>query len=304
MSSREARLTGLHEQFSRRLQDLGFADEAAWTAAIIPEAARMALQEQALALEKETHANETRLAEVSRQLVEEQESASGTEPKDALLEQKTALDGQMTSLQQDIGAMRQQLAHNRQLRVQAADKLRQYQAQQQVCRHWNSLHALIGSADGKKYRNFAQGITFDMMVRHANVQLAKLSDRYLLTLDKDAPLELFVMDNYQAGEKRSTKNLSGGESFLVSLALALGLSGMASRKVRVDSLFLDEGFGTLDEETLSAALETLASLHQDGKLIGVISHVGALKERIPTQIEVIPQAHGRSHLKGPGCRGV
>jgi exonuclease SbcC len=303
LSSREARLTVLHEQFCRKLQELGFPDEDAWAAANIPEAARMALQEQALALEKETHANETRLAEVSRKLAEEQASASGTEPKDALLEQKTALDGQMTSLQQDIGAMRQELAHNRQLRVQAADKLRQYQAQQQVCQHWNSLHVLIGSADGKKYRNFAQGITFDMMVRHANVQLAKLSDRYLLTLDKDAPLELFVMDNYQAGEKRSTKNLSGGESFLVSLALALGLSSMASRKVRVDSLFLDEGFGTLDEETLSAALETLASLHQDGKLIGVISHVGALKERIPTQIEVIPQAHGRSRLKGPGCRG-
>jgi exonuclease SbcC len=100
---------------------------------------------------------------------------------------------------------------------------------------------------------------------------------------------------------RSTKNLSGGESFIVSLSLALGLSQMASRNVRVNSLFLDEGFGTLDEDALEMALETLASLRQDGKLIGVISHVAALKERIDTQIQIIPEAGGRSVLSGPGC---
>ncbi|MCB1675841.1 MAG: hypothetical protein KDI01_06095, partial [Halioglobus sp.] len=99
----------------------------------------------------------------------------------------------------------------------------------------------------------------------------------------------------------STKNLSGGESFIVSLSLALGLSHMASKNVRVDSLFLDEGFGTLDEEALDTALETLAGLQQDGKLIGVISHVPALKERISTQILVSPQTGGRSQISGPGC---
>src|SRR5690606_26579641 len=139
------------------------------------------------------------------------------------------------------------------------------------------LHDLIGSADGKKYRNFAQGLTFEHMVSHANRQLRKMTDRYLLIPDEEHPLELNVIDNYQAGEIRSTKNLSGGESFIVSLTLALGLSKMASRKVRVDSLFLDEGFGTLDEETLETALDNLAGLQQDGKLIGIISHVSVLK---------------------------
>ncbi len=110
-----------------------------------------------------------------------------------------------------------------------------------------------------------------MMIGQANRQLQKMSDRYLLVRDREQPLELNVVDGYQAGEIRSTKNLSGGESFIVSLALALGLSSMASRNVRVDSLFLDEGFGTLDEEALDTALETLAGLQQDGKLIGVIS---------------------------------
>jgi exonuclease SbcC len=139
------------------------------------------------------------------------------------------------------------------------------------------------------------------MTRHANQHLMKMTDRYLLMRDASQPLELNVIDNYQAGEIRSTKNLSGGESFIVSLALALGLSQMASRTVRVDSLFLDEGFGTLDEDTLETALATLAGLRQDGKLIGVISHVPALKERIGTQIQVIPETGGQSILIGPGC---
>ena len=105
---------------------------------------------------------------------------------------------------------------------------------------------------------------------------------------------------FRSDEIRSTKNLSGGESFLVSLALALGLSKMASQNVRVDSLFLDEGFGTLDEEALESALETLAGLRDENKLIGIISHVAALKERIPLQIEIIPGNRGTSSIKGPG----
>ena len=106
------------------------------------------------------------------------------------------------------------------------------------------------------------------MVAHANRQLEKITDRYLLVRDNEQPLELMVVDGYQAGEVRSTKNLSGGKSFIASLTLALGLSKMASPKAHVDSLFLDEGFGTLDEESLETALEPLSRLLQDGKLIG------------------------------------
>ena len=122
--------------------------------------------------------------------------------------------------------------------------------------------------------------------------------------DDSQPLELNVMDNYQAGEIRPTRNLSGGESFLVSLSLALGLSRMASSNVRVDSLFLDEGFGTLDDDALESALDTLSNLNQEGKLIGIISHVPALKERISAQIKVTPQKFGQSSLSGPGCKKI
>jgi exonuclease SbcC len=207
----------------------------------------------------------------------------------------------LKELRDIIAGLKHKLSENTAAKERIKEKQAAIEAQKKECRRWENLHELIGSADGKKYRNFAQGLTFEMMIGHANRQLQKMTDRYLLARDDAQPLELNVVDNYQAGEIRSTKNLSGGESFIVSLSLALGLSHMASKNVRVDSLFLDEGFGTLDEEALDTALETLAGLQQDGKLIGVISHVPALKERISTQIQVTPQTGGRSQISGPGC---
>ncbi len=211
------------------------------------------------------------------------------------------LEDFLKQLRDTVAGLKHRLAENRAAKERIKGKQAAMEAQKKECRRWEKLHGLIGSADGKKYRNFAQGLTFELMVSHANRQLEKMTDRYLLIRDVEKPLELNVIDNYQAGEIRSSRNLSGGESFIVSLTLALGLSKMASRKVRVDSLFLDEGFGSLDEEALDTALETLAGLQQDGKLIGVISHVNALKERIPTQIQVTPETGGRSGISGPGC---
>ena len=166
------------------------------------------------------------------------------------------------------------------------------------------LYELIGSPDGKKFRGLAQEFAFEILVAHANAQMIKMSDRYHLQRDKVNPLQLCVIDNYQSGEIRPTSNLSGGESFIVCLALALGLSKMASQRVRVDSLFLDEGFGTLDEKSLSAALSSLAALNQDGKLIGIISHVAEIKARINTQINISPASGGKSRIEGPGCQRI
>jgi exonuclease SbcC len=161
---------------------------------------------------------------------------------------------------------------------------------------WRRLYELIGSADGKKFRIFAQGLTFCLLLNHANQHLNRMTDRYILVQDKELPLDMQVIDTWQGSVIRSVKNLSGGEIFMVSLALALGLSQMASQNVRVDSLFLDEGFGTLDDDALETALCTLSGLEQEGKLIGVISHVSALKERIPVRISIEKGASGRSKI--------
>ncbi len=148
------------------------------------------------------------------------------------------------------------------------------------------LHSLIGSSNGDKFRKFAQGLTLDNLVYLANQQLNRLHGRYQLKRSESEGLELSVLDTWQADAIRDTKTLSGGESFLVSLALALGLSDLVSHKTSIDSLFLDEGFGTLDSETLDLALDALDSLNASGKMIGVISHIEAMKERIPVQLKV------------------
>ncbi len=223
------------------------------------------------------------------------------EPLEQLQNQQVQTRDSLKELGQEIGALKQKLSENTIAKERLHEKKVLIDNQKKKCSQWDALHSLIGSADGKKYRNFAQGITFEVMVSHANVQLEKMTDRYLLLRDEHKPLELNIVDNYQAGEIRSTKNLSGGESFIVSLSLALGLSNMASRNVRVDSLFLDEGFGTLDEDALETSLEALVSLKQEGKLIGIISHVSSLKERIGTQINIRPVSGGRSTITGPGC---
>lgn len=148
------------------------------------------------------------------------------------------------------------------------------------------LHSLIGSQKGDKFRKFAQGLTLENLVYLANKQLTRLHGRYELKRKASDGLELQVVDTWQGDVVRDTKTLSGGESFLVSLALALALSDLVSHKTSIDSLFLDEGFGTLDSETLDMALDALDNLNASGKMIGVISHIEAMKERIPVQIKV------------------
>lgn len=151
---------------------------------------------------------------------------------------------------------------------------------------WQHLNGLIGSAQGDKFRTFAQGLTLDQLVRLANQHLQRLDGGRYLLARAGTGLALSVLDTWQADAQRDTRTLSGGESFLVSLALALGLSDLVSHKTRIDSFFLDEGFGSLDPDSLDVALDALDSLNAQGKLIGVISHVDAVKERIPVQIQV------------------
>ena len=287
--------------FLASLQSAGFDDETIFTGCSLSRERREELGRQATSLDLKQADIITRKRDRERQLVTESAKKLTEIPLVELTEQQQTAGNSLLFIRENIGAIRQKLADNIIARKNLGETMLLIEAQKTELKRWDLLYNLIGSADGKKYRNFAQGLTFEIMVAHANVQLMKLTDRYLLTRDKDQPLDLNVIDNYQAGEVRSTKNLSGGESFIVSLALALGLSKMASKKVRVDSLFLDEGFGSLDEDTLETALETLANLRQDGKLIGVISHVSALKERITTKILVHKSSGGKSTITGPGC---
>ncbi len=299
-STLTTQLSELEEAINLRLSEAGFVDETAFLQACLPRERFDALTQMADTLRMDETSIQARQQDRTEALAAELDKNLTVKPLDLILQENATITGQLSDLQKSLGAIDQKLQQHAEQLLRHQSRLQAIEIQKKECDRWERLHSLIGSGDGKKFRNFAQGLTFELMVAHANRQLQKMSDRYILVRDVSEPLELNVIDNYQAGEIRSTKNLSGGESFIASLALSLGLSSMASRNVRVDSLFLDEGFGTLDEDALETALETLSGLQQDGKLIGIISHVPALKERIGTQIQVEAGSSGRSGISGPG----
>lgn len=304
LTERAHRISDDEAAFNSLLNNKAFNNETEYLAAVLPDHLRQQLQQQADQLNRQGSELQALINQSALELGNLLQAALTDQTPVQL---QHAIDEQellVSQLQEALGGIRRDLGNNEQARNKQQQQAEKMLAQKAELARWAALHELLGSADGKKFRNFAQGLTFELMISHANQQLSKMTDRYQLIRDAEQPLDLNVIDYYQAGDIRSTKNLSGGESFIVSLALALGLSRMASRNVRVDSLFLDEGFGTLDEDALDTALETLGSLQQEGKLIGVISHVPALKERISTRIKVSPSTGGRSTLSGPGCSAL
>lgn len=263
-----------------------FADASAYEAALLsaPDRQRLiALKEslhtahqQAMALLQAARDKQTQL----------EEQALTALTLEDLVAQLAALEAQRSTLSEQMGAQRALLAKDAQHRTSQQALFEQISAQTTETDIWQRLDSLVGSAKGDKFRKFAQGLTLDHLLHLANRHLARLHGRYLLRRKATGELELDIVDGWQGVVARDTRTLSGGESFLVSLALALSLSDLVSNKTSIDSLFLDEGFGTLDGDTLDIALTALDTLNASGKMIGVISHVESLKERIPAQIRV------------------
>ena len=283
------RLQQAEQQFCQALQQSAFADEAALRAALLPEETLQQLRAQLQQLEQQ------RLQQIARDEQLEQRLTQHQQQRPAGLsdEQAATLSQQLETLRLTLrdnarqqGEAQQQLQSDAALRQQQQTLLAEIAADEAELVQLSRLNDLIGSAKGDKFRRFAQGLTLDHLVWLANRQLDRLHGRYLLQRRLSDELELEVVDTWQADATRDTRTLSGGESFLVSLALALALSDLVSHKTRIESLFLDEGFGTLDAETLDTALDALDALNASGKTIGVISHVEAMKERIPVQIRV------------------
>lgn len=213
-------------------------------------------------------------------------------------------------LDSTLAALNQQLAegekHCAELRARQSEDQRRQEANhalgEQIARaydewqRWARLNALIGSANGDTFRKIAQTYNLDLLVHHANVQLRQLVRRYRLKRG-GSMLGLLVLDTEMGDELRSVHSLSGGETFLVSLALALGLASMASSTLKIESLFIDEGFGSLDPESLQLAMDALDGLQAQGRKVAVISHVQEMHERIPVQIQVKRQGNGLSTLE-------
>ena len=269
------------------LQASPFADLAAFEAALLPEPERQNLAAQKEALLNAQHRADALLQAAQARHAALQAQAQTPQTLDALNTHLAELEAQRSAISERIGAHRALLAHDAQLRTNQQALFAQISQQTADSDVWQRLDALIGSAKGDKYRKFAQGLTLDHLLQLANQHLTRLHGRYLLRRKTTGELELEIVDAWQGDVARDTRTLSGGEGFLVSLALALALSDLVSHKTSIDSLFLDEGFGTLDGDTLEVALTALDSLNASGKMIGIISHVEALKERIPAQIRVV-----------------
>lgn len=291
------------DEFTSTLHKKGFDDEAAFLQACLNHNDRAKLSQEADAILYAIKRSKESLEEEHDNLNTLTQSITNKETLDELYNRRDDLQQQERESLQSLGKNQQILQSAAIAREKQNTLTNNIKRKQQDIQIWIKLNELIGSADGKKYRNFAQGLTLDLMLYHANQVLSRMNERYILkhgNADDRNSLEISIIDTHQGNEERSTKNLSGGESFIISLALALGLSMMSSDKVTIDSLFLDEGFGTLDEEILDIALSTLSALQEEGKMIGIISHVATLKERISTQILVHKGANGTSGLSGAG----
>jgi exonuclease SbcC len=296
----EEALRAARLQWEASLSQAGFGSQDAFLAARMGEEVMAALARKQKDLSDRAAELEVLDKSKRRQSEALAEQIQNAPRLEELLEIEAEQKRQNSRVHEALGGVKQILREQERKHIQWGALNERLAAARSECAGWEDLNALIGSSDGKKFRNLAQNMTFDVVLAYANAQLRGMTDRYVLRRDVRANLELAVSDLYQGGQLRSVKNLSGGESFLVSLALALGLSSMASQNVRLESLFLDEGFGNLDEETLETALRALSKINQTGRLIGVISHVAALKDQIGTQIQVIPEKNGRSRLEGPG----
>ena len=237
-----------------------------------------------------------RLADLTAELSHHAEAGLTHWNADELAAQLKALSAADDVLQQQLGAVGNQLKQDDDARQLQVDGLRALLRRQQEEQRWQDLSEQIGSARGDKFSQFAQGLTLAHLARLANLRLRQLTGRYTILKTPNRNLELQIIDHDQADTVRPMASLSGGESFLVSLALALGLSELAGHKARIESLFIDEGFGTLDPEALNTALDALERLQHSGKMIGIISHVADLKDRIGTQIRVRPGAGGNSSV--------
>lgn len=282
----QARLAEHLASWQQALAASPFADESTYLAALLDDAQRSELSQLRQRLETAITEAVTLRAAAAQDVERLQAEPHGELPLEELDLQLQALAAQLRELGQRQGEIRAQLQGDDNRRASQQSLFADIAKQEQEHDLWQRLNSLIGASDGARYRRFAQGLTLDHLVHLANRQLQRLHGRYQLARRSDGELELEVVDTWQGDTARDCKTLSGGESFLVSLALALALSDLVSHKTSIDSLFLDEGFGTLDGETLEVALDALDSLNATGKTIGVISHVEALKERIPVQLKV------------------
>ncbi len=286
------------QNFNKALVENNFTSKEEFEKALLPKEQKDVLSLMCKALEEKYTQIQTLKIDTAKKLTEQKELKLTDKELQTLNDELKELQTSIDELQKSIGSLEKELEINASNIKKHEDKIKELEKKKEAFKVWIKLNEMVGSASGDKFAKFAQGITLDQLIYLANKHLQILSPRYELQRSSDSSklLEIEIIDGFQGDVVRPVSTLSGGESFIVSLSLALGLSALASQKISIDSLFLDEGFGTLDSDSLELALNALNQLQSSGKMVGVISHVEALKERISLQIKVMPKGDGTSVL--------
>lgn len=286
-------------KFTEALASKGFAGEDEFLKVLLSDGEFDALTRRRSEINEALVACRQSLRDATEALEKVKAENQDSTPVEELESKKAAVDAELKKMQQDVGAI-QEAIRNYNERQKQLEKLKaELDSRQAEFNRWNTMRSWFGRADGSDFVTFVQGLTFRSLLKLANKQLLRMKDRYQLVMSGD--LGFRVKDDF-FGEPRRTSNLSGGEKFLVSLAFALGIAEYASRNVRVDSLFMDEGFGTLDADTLECVLDCLRAQERSGKMLGIITHVESVVESITQRIELTPVSQGHSVIKGPGVR--
>lgn len=298
----EKNLLSAKTEWTDALKKEKFESEEDWRRARLDSEAINALHKEITDYKAQSRSAADRFSEADKKLAEKESQKLTDKSLEVLEAEKREASAEKEKLLEQKGELQKELKTDEEARIKRAgieDELKKLKHQVAV---WDRLNTLVGSSSGDKYRRYVQSLVLLTLLKNANVELTKLHSRYRLAKG-GGDMEIKVIDSDLADQERPTDNLSGGETFIVSLALALGLAQMASNNVRIDSLFLDEGFGTLDDDSLEKAFNALSSLNAQGKTVGLISHVDQIKERIPSKIVVKRSAQpGVSRLEGAGVK--
>lgn len=290
-------LSNLEQELSSVLKEKGYETLQQALENLLPERDYLQLREQREKLQQKLDQLTTSFNLLQKQL-EEKQKLDIEETSAELQEQLGKKRQELNEINETCKALYRQL-ENQKENLQKLEKIRAGIAEkEQKIKRWRLLNELIGDATGRKFNEFAQDLTLTQLIALANKRLADLSDRYVIDKPQDEEDDgLVAIDEHMGGQRRSVKTLSGGETFILSLSMALALSDLASKNVEINSLFIDEGFGTLDPETLDQTLDTLEKLQaESSKTIGIISHVDSLKERIATQVMLSRNGQGYSSI--------
>lgn len=286
-----------NENFKNKINEKGFAEEQEFKAALLQESEFSKLQNEKKRIDDYLVSATTKHNTAKEEFEKIKSERSDETPLQSLLTEKEKVDLELGSLKESSGALRERIKVYKEKAVVLQQVKDELDIKQAELNRWNQMGDWFGVKDGSDFATFVQGLTFKSLLKLANKHLQIVKDRFRLVAKDNLNFEI---DDAEFDKTRIISNLSGGEKFLVSLSLALGIADFASRNVRVESLFMDEGFGTLDDSALEDVMTCLRSQQREGKMLGIITHVESVIDSINQKIELESAGNGHSLIKGPG----